>query len=568
MEMTTLTPEEKQKYLSIFKSLESEFEKRVDRFKDIRDYIAVGTGAFKEELDDDTDDKDIDYAKLLDSEHLEYFETLTSGLYGGLVNPSGEWFDVVPSNAYLFDDIDVMDYCYYVKRAFQLLLHATDFYKEFRMTCTEFPEYGFAPLMIEEDDKKLVKFTHFTCGEAYLGCDFDGVYNQLAREIRLTPDQLVTEFGYDNCTLSIQKAFDERQFDTKFTVYHLICPNYARKYDNNRNINMPFVDLYWTNESEYKFNEIHILRKSGFRENPLAVFFWLKKNKKQIYPLGIGGRVLGDVKELQSTSFNGSVNEAFLMNPALALHTSLSRKPILPGATFYTEQDPSKVAAEIRRVDSHIEEIENKKKLIKDRIRKNSMADIMMLFAAKDKDRMTAREVIAIINEQAALLGGIYLNAKDSLTQVFKRCFAIGLRKGYFPKPPDVLAGNGINVEFTSNIAKVQRMTELQGLSDLALYTGQYAQMKPEILDNMDEDKVYEELVNKLSVNTKVRKHPRVVQQIREQRAQAQAAQAQAEQAVNLSKAAKQASGATLSEDNLLGAMAKQQGVNVPSNNI
>ena len=107
-------------------------------------------------------------------------------------------------------------------------------------------------------------------------------------------------------------------------------------------------------------------------------------------------------------------------------------------------------------------------------------------------------------------------------------------------------------------------MTELQGLSDLALYVGQYAQMKPEILDNMDEDKVFSELINKLSVNTQVRKHPRVVQQIREQRAQAQAAQAQAEQAETMAKAAKQASGATLSDDNLLGAMAKQQGITVP----
>ncbi len=561
--MITLTPEETKKYLSIFKSLESEFDKRVDRFKDIRDLIAVGTGAFKDE-EDSTKDEDIDYGKLLDSEHLEYFETLTSGLYGGLVNPSGEWFDVVPSNAYLFDDVDAMDYCYGVKRAFQLLFHATEFYKEFKMTCNEYPEYGFAPLMIEEDDKRLVKFTHFTCGEAYLGCDFDGVYNQLAREIRLTADQLVTSFGYDNCTLSIQQAFDNRNFDKKFIVFHLICPNYTRNSKSRLNTNMPFVDLYWTQDNERALTNFHVLRKSGYRENPLAVFFWIKKNKKQVYPLGIGGKCLGDVRELQSTSYNGSVNEAFLMNPALALHTSLQRKPILPGSTFYTEQDPTKVAAEIRRVDSHIEEIENKKKLIKDRIRKLTMADIMMLFATKDKDRMTAREVIAIINEQAALLGGIYLNAKDSLTQVFKRCFAIGLRKGYFPKPPDSLATGGINVEFTSNIAKVQRMTELQGLSDLALYVGQYAQMIPEILDNLDGDKVFSELVNKLSVNTKVRKHPRLVQQIREQRAQAQAAQAQAEQAETMAKAAKQASGATLSDDNLLGAMAKQQGITVP----
>lgn len=564
--MINITEEEKQKYLSIFKSLEREFEKRrVDRFEDIRDLIAVGTGSFKGELDSDCNDKDIDYMKLLDSEHLEYFDTLTSGLYGGLVNPSGEWFDVIPNNAVLFDDIDAMDYCYSIKKGFQLLFHSTDFYKEFKMTCNEYPIYGFSPLMIEEDKERIVKFTHFTCGEAYLGCDFDGVYNQLAREIRLTTDQCINYFGYDNCTKSMQTAFDNRQFDTKFPIFHLICPNYTAKGNNRINTNMPFVDLYWSNESKYEFNRVHILRKSGYKENPLAVFFWTKKNKRQVYPLGIGGKTLGDVRELQNTAYNGSKNEAFLMDPAMALHTSLSRKPILPGSTFYTDQDPSKVASEIRRVNSYIEEIENKKKLIRERIRKNTMADVMLLFATKDKDRMTAREVIAIINEQSALLGGIFLNAKDSLTQVFKRCFSIGLRRGYFQRPPDSLSAGGINVDFTSNIAKVQRMTELQGISDLALYTGQYAQMKPEILDNLDEDKIFAELIEKLSINTKVRRNPNVVKQIREQRAQAQQAQAQSEQMLNMAKAAKQASGATLDENNVLGAIAGQ---NTPNGQI
>ena len=105
--MIIITPEEAQKYTSIFKSLESEFEKRQDRFKDIRDLIAVGTGSFKSELDEDDVDHDIDYGKLLDSEHLEYFETLCSGLYGGLVNPSGEWFDVIPNSSYFMQQISI-----------------------------------------------------------------------------------------------------------------------------------------------------------------------------------------------------------------------------------------------------------------------------------------------------------------------------------------------------------------------------------------------------------------------------------------------------------------------------
>lgn len=545
-----LSREEKGKYLSIYKSLEEQFDKKKDRFKDIRQLIAIGTGAF---TDDDDNSSDVDYTQLLDSQHLSYIRTLCSGLYGGLVNPAGQWFETLPSDPALHNDYECMAYCYDVRKRFEFLFHTSNFYKEFKMTCDEYPVYGFSPLLIEEDHDRVVSFTHFTCGEVFLGCDAHGVYNKMAHPIKMFADQMVDVFGFKNLPTRIQNAYEKGNFDTKFDVYNLICPNYYRNLDNKKNTNFKFISLYWTvDEGENKW----FLRKTGYRDNPLAVFTWQKKNDAQIYPLGIGESILGDIRELQATSYRGSQNEAFLNNPAMVIHSSLGRKPILPGATFYTDGDPSKMMSEVRKVNSYLEEIENKKIRIKERIRELSMADVMMLFASKDKDRMTAREVIAILNEQTNLLGGIYLNAKDALTRIFERCFAIGLRKGFFAQPPQAMQRAGIKVEFLNQMARAQKAAELGSLQDLFTYATPLFQIKPDAIDNLDGDKAFDMIVKSLAIDTTIQKNPVLVQQLRDERAQQQQQAAEMAQMEQMSKAAKQAAGAKIEPDNLLGAMA------------
>lgn len=542
-----VTEEEKKKYLAIFNSLNREFDIKKSIYKNVRDLIAIGTGSFD---DDDETSKNVDNQKLLDSEHIEYTNILCSGLYGGLVNPTGQWFDILPSDPNLHDDYQALAYCYEIRKRLEFLFHSTNFYQQFRRTCNEYPIYGFAPLLIEEDSKKIVRFTHFTCGSAYIGCNKRGNYNKIARKIDLTSDQMVDYFGFDILPIQIKNAYEKGDYETKFTVYSLICPNIFRNIKNHKNNNFQFISIYWTSGEN---SDVIFLKKSGYRKNPLSVFTWEKSDDTQIYPLGVGESVLGDVRELQATSYRGSKNEAYLNDPPMVMHSSLGRKPMLPGSVFYTDGDPQKMATEIRRVNSYLEEIENKKQRIKERIRKITRADIMMLFSSKDKDRMTAREVIAITNEQVTLMGGVYLGARDALIKIFERIFDIGLRRDFFPEPPESMMTGGIKVDFLSNLARAQKLSELSSLQDLLLYSQGIFQIAPEAIDNFDTDKAFEKIVNTLALDTKIRRNPMEVQKMRQERAQQQQQQAAMQQQTEMAKAAKDASKAEISPNNLLG---------------
>lgn len=539
----------------IFKSLESLYQKKEHTFKDIRDLIAPGTGIFPGKQQEDLENDKINYQQLLDSEPCSYLDTTKAGLYGGLINPATRWFDLDidrtnPETNYL-DDYEVGQILENTKEFLYYLFAKSNFYDAMSPTINEWVRYGSGVMLIEERAYDFIFFNHLTAGEFYLGIDSDGKYNKLGRTFFKTADQMVEDFGYDNCPDKIKDAYNRGDYETKFEINHLITPNEKTGIIPDR---FKFLDLYWY--------ENDVLRKSGYYSNPIVVFPWERKNTRTVYPMGVGERVLGDVKELQETVRGLAVHKAYLANPALALHTSLGKKPVLPGARYYTDQDPTKVASEIYRVNSYIQDLEQSRTLLLDKIRKMTYADLLLLFAQQQKGTMTAREVSAIVNEQMTLLAPIYLQAKQALQTIFDRVIDICVRRGAIPDN-GIFNPRDIKIEFMSSIAKAQRMAEAGSIQDLIMYVTQIAQVKPAALDYINEDAIVKDIAGRLGNYSKINSDEEVAA-IRQAQAQQQQAMMAQEQQAQQMKIAKDASKAKIEPNNLLGQQVMQSGGTMP----
>ena len=248
--------------------------------------------------------------------------------------------------------------------------------------------------------------------------------------------------------------------------------------------------------------------------------------------------MLGDIKELQQTVKYLNIHKAFLAAPALAMHTSMGKKPILPGSVFYTDQDPSKVAAEIYKVNSYIGELEDSRTRLLDKIRKMSYAEILLLFAQRDKGQMTAREVTALTNEQMMLLAPVYLQAKSGLEAVFERVLDICTRRGLLSRIAPDFDRSQLKIEFLSSIAKAQRMAEVGSIQDLLSYVGALGQIKPGALDYINEDAIVIDIAERLGNASKINSEERVAQ-LRQAQAEAQQAQSEREARAQQAKIAK-----------------------------
>jgi hypothetical protein len=360
----------------IFDSLKRTYEKKDKRYQEIRDLLAPGTGVF--DSSDSLENTSINYTKLLDSEPCSYLDTTTAGLYGGLINPASRWFDItINKSNQKYQGLDLYTIAHALEQAKEFiyfLFARSNFYSAMRSILSEWIRYGLGVMLIEERDWDFIFFNPLTVGEYYLGINENGDYDKLARTLVFTSEQMVKKFGKDKCPERVVEAYEKGDYEATFEIKHLICPN---TYNGTVPSHFKYMDLYWIEGNE----QCKFLRKSGFMSNPIVVFSWERKNLRTIYPLGIGEKILGDVKELQFTVKSLNINKSYLANPALALHSSLGKKPILPGSRFYTDQDPAKVAAEIYRVNPHIAELEDSRARLLEKIRRISLADILMLFA-------------------------------------------------------------------------------------------------------------------------------------------------------------------------------------------
>ena len=552
--------QQKNLYKRIFNSLEKAYERKRKVYQDIRDLLAPGTGLFTHDTtsSDNLENENINYKKLLDSEPITFLDTTTAGLYGGLINPASRWFDLtidkMDREYQQYDIHDIHSLLDANKEGLYFLFAKTNFYSAMKSVISEWVRYGIGVMLIEEKDWDLLFFNPLTVGEYYLGINEYGEYTKLARKFRKTADQLVADFGIENLPEKVVNAYENGDYEKDFEVCHLICENPKDGVVLNK---FKFVDLYWMDGCGQKY-----LRASGFMSNPIVAFSWDRKNLRTIYPMGLCEKMLGDVNELQFTVKSLNINKSYLANPALALHTSLGKKPILPGARFYTDQDPAKVASEIYRVQSHIAELEDSRARLLDKIRKMSYSEILMLFAGKDRGTMTAREVTAIVNEQMTLLAPIYLQAKSGLDAIFARVMDICIRRKIFMYPEGI-DPKDIKIEFLSSISKAQRLAEVGSIQDLIMYVAQLAQVKPSALDFIDEDAIVIDLAERLGNGSKIRSAEEVAQ-MRQAQAAAQAQMQDLERRREEMKIAKDASKARLDPASVLGQQQLQEQGELP----
>ena len=537
------------KYQRIFKSLKIAFDEKESTFKEIRDLMAPGTGSFQG--DEDNENRKINYAELLDAEPNTFLDTTVAGLYGGLINPAARWFDLTlnknDKRFYSMDYYEKSQITETTREFLYYLFSKTNFYTAMRSVINEWVRYGFGTMLIEERDWDVIFFNPFTVGEYVLGIDEDGNYDKLGRVFKMKPENIIKQFGKDKCPKHVIEAYEAGQYDKEFEIKHLICPNGN---DGLVPSHFKFVDLYWLEGCDCCVGP-HYLRKSGFRSNPIAVFSWERKNSRTIYPMGLCEKMLGDMRELQQTVKALNIHKAFLAKPALALHASLGKKPILPGAMFYTDQDPTKVASEIYRVNSYIAEFEDSRTRLLDKIRKMSYADILLLFAQKDRANMTATEVTALTNEQMTMLAPIYLQAKSGLEAIFRRVLDVCLRRGLLNNFLDIKPSD-IEIEFMSSIAKAQRMAEVGSMQELVAYIAQLGQIKPGALDYINEDALVIDLAERLGNASKINSSERVAQ-LRQQQAQMQQERMDLERRAEEAKIAKDQAKAKMEPDNILG---------------
>lgn len=342
-----------------------------------------------------------------------------------------------------------------------------------------------------------------------------------------TVEQLVSEYGLENCSEGVRKDFAEGKMDCKVNMVWSIEPR--RGVVGVLAKNLPFRSVHWEKGCK------HMYRESGYHEFPCAVPRW-RLIPGTPYATGIGSNVLPDVKtlndilklELQSLDIAvGGMWKAVddgVLNPKtirigarkVVMMASLdSMAPLETGANFSVSF--------------------SKAERLQASIRKTLMADQLTPANGPVRSATEIQQNMMLIRQ---LLGPILGRLQSEFPKVVvERCFGIAMRAGALEAQLGPLPESLLNVDYTvTYISPLSRSQKMEQVTAVRAYTADLlaqaqATGDKSALDVVKWDEMNYEVGQDYGVPDKFLRGPKELVKKREMDSQArQAAEAQAAQ--------------------------------------
>lgn len=483
-------------------------------------------------------------------------DTNAAGMQAGITSPTRPWLKLATKDKKLSETDSVRVWLGAVEERMLGVIAGSNAYLKFHETYVDLSGFGTAVELIEEDPDKVLHCTVVPLGTYALATDSKGVVDTLYRWLWMTVRQLVDEFGLDNCSLSVRNAYTRKAYEERREVLHAIEPNTDQKPGRIGPEGMAWRS-WWLEVGATETDGF--LRQKGYQEKPFIAPRW-STTGDDVYGNGPGQKGIGDCKTLQEAERRRMQITDKLTDPPMVGPSSMRDEPVdlLPGGINYEGADSGGrgfrpaielPAQALTAIEAIIERIQR-------RISRTFFADLWVMLANVERGQMTAEEVRERKAEKMLQLGPMLERFQDEALRPFvARVFAIMLRYGLVPPPPQELQGMELEIEFVSILAQAQRMVGIQAVRELVSFAIQTAQGEPDALDNIDFDEAIEEMGKMLGAPADLVRSQDEVAARRSARAQAKAQRAQLQQAQQAADVAKTASGADTGSDNVLSRM-------------
>jgi len=468
------------------------------------------------------------HQNIIDNTGTRSLRVMSAGLMAGATSPARPWFRLAAADPELNSYHSVKLWLADTTMRMQRVFSKSNFYRVMHQVYEELGTYGTSACFVTSDYDTIVHFTPLTFGEFALAQDYKQRVTTIFRECDMTVAQLVAEFGYENCSITVKNLYAKGQLDTYQTVIHLIEPRTDRDYSMQDDRNMAWRSVYF----EQAQDATQVLRESGFMRFPVLAPRWAT-TPGDVYGLSPAMDALGDVKALQHQQYRKAQAIDYMTAPPLQVPASMKGRNIetLPRGVTYVDSTGSQNGIrsmwEVQLDLSHLtKDIED----TRDRIRSAFYSDLFLMVTGISDTTMRTAAEIAERHEEKLLMLGPVLERLDNelLTPAIDLVFARMVEVGAIAPPPEEMQGMNIQVEFVSMLAQAQRAIGANATDRFIGNVSALSQLKPETADNLNVDQWFDDYADMMGVNPKLRVPPEKVAQLRQQRAAALAAKEQA----------------------------------------
>lgn len=464
---------------------------------------------------------------IFDSSPLHAVELLSASLHGMLTNPSTPWFSLRFKNVDTGDADEANEWLQDTTEKMYDAFNRSNFQQEIFELYHDLITFGTASMFIEEDADDIVRFSTRHIGEIYISENNKGRIDTVFRKFKISARAAILQFGEKNVSNALRGTAMKDPYE-EVTILHVVYPreNYDPKKKDAKN--MPFASCY------IELDNKHEVSQSGFNEFPYVVPRYLKASF-EIYGRSPAMTALPDVKMLNEMSKTTIKAAQKQVDPPLLVPDDgfiLPVRTVPGGLNFYR-------AGTRDRIEPLNIGANNPLGLNMEEQRRNAIRDTFYVnqLMMQNGPQMTATEVVQRNEEKMRLLGPVLGRLQSELLRpLIDRTFAILLRKKIFRQAPQFLAGQDIQIEYVSPLAKAQRSSELQSIMRAIEIFGSLAQISP-VFDHINIDNLVTHLADIVGVPAKVLNSKAEVNAIRQKKQQEMMQQQQMQQMQQIAQA-------------------------------
>ena len=508
-------------------SLQTERSSWISHYRELSDYLLPRSARFYRS---DRNKGTKKHNAIFDNTATRSLRVLSAGMMSGMTSPARPWFRLALPDEEMMDYGPVKDWLADVQRRMLNVFARSNTYLALHAVYEELGAFGTSSIVMMDCFDKVIHHYNSPTGEFALAADYKGRVNTLYREFEKTVGELVSEFGFENCSRTVQTLHTSGNLEAWVTVIHGIEPRVDRDPRMIDGKNKPWKSIYF--EPGRDEGPDKVLREGGHDRFPALCPRWHKMGG-DVYGSSPGMEALGDIKQLQHEQLRKANGIDYMTKPPLQVPAGMKGRDIdyLPGGVTYVDAPGSQHAVQtLFSVNLNLDHLLMDIQDVRERIRSAFYADLFLMLATSDNTRMTATEVAERHEEKLLMLGPVLERLHNELlSPLIDETFAKMLAAGLIPPAPEELQGMDLDVEFVSMLAQAQRAVGVNSIDRYVANIGVLAQIKPEVLDKLDADKWADVYGDMLGVDPDLIVSSENVAIVRQQRAQAQQQAAQME---------------------------------------
>jgi hypothetical protein len=462
---------------------------------------------------------------IFDGSPLQSVELLAASLHGMLTNPSTPWFSLRFKQNDMENEDEAKEWLEDATEVMYAAFNKSNFQQEIFELYHDLITFGTAAMFIEEDDEDILKFSTRHINEIFIAENDKGRIDTVFRKFNLSARAVIQKFG--DVSMNIMTKANKDPYE-EVSILHAVYPRSDFDPKKQDKQNMPFESVYLDAESG---DELSV---SGFREFPFVVPRYLKASH-EIYGRSPAMTALPDVKMLNEMSKTTIKSAQKQVDPPLLVPDDGFMLPVrtVPGGlNFYRAGTRDRI--EPLNIGANTPLGLNMEEQRRNSIRNAFYVNQLMM---QSGPQMTATEVIQRNEEKMRLLGPVLGRLQSELLKpLIDRCFALILRKNLFRPAPEFLAGQDIEIEYVSPLAKAQKSTELSSIMRAIEILGSLSNVAP-VFDHINMDKLVRHLADIVGVPQKILKPQSELNAERQQAAQQQEQMQQMQQVQQLAEA-------------------------------